>query len=98
MRARARLAVAAVDSASDGLGAVVVQDQVGAASRAIQPALDAILRNSDGGADSMLGGGAVGVSGGSGNITLVCKAFAEFVAAETQRWGKVAKESGATVD
>jgi tripartite-type tricarboxylate transporter receptor subunit TctC len=26
------------------------------------------------------------------------KAFAEFVAAETQRWGKVAKESGATVD
>ncbi len=26
------------------------------------------------------------------------KAFAEFIAAETQRWGKVAKESGATVD
>jgi tripartite-type tricarboxylate transporter receptor subunit TctC len=26
------------------------------------------------------------------------KAFAEFVASETQRWGKVAKESGATVD
>jgi tripartite-type tricarboxylate transporter receptor subunit TctC len=26
------------------------------------------------------------------------KAFAEFVAAESQRWGKVAKESGATVD
>ena len=26
------------------------------------------------------------------------KAFADFVAAETQRWGKVAKESGATVD
>jgi tripartite-type tricarboxylate transporter receptor subunit TctC len=26
------------------------------------------------------------------------KAFAEFVAAETQRWGKVAKESGATAD
>ena len=26
------------------------------------------------------------------------KAFAEFVAAETRRWGKVAKESGATVD
>lgn len=26
------------------------------------------------------------------------KAFADFVASETQRWGKVAKESGATVD
>ncbi len=26
------------------------------------------------------------------------KAFTEFIAAETQRWGKVAKESGATVD
>ena len=26
------------------------------------------------------------------------KAFAEFVAAETQRWGKVAKESGAIAD
>jgi tripartite-type tricarboxylate transporter receptor subunit TctC len=26
------------------------------------------------------------------------KAFADFIAAETQRWGKVAKESGATVD
>jgi tripartite-type tricarboxylate transporter receptor subunit TctC len=26
------------------------------------------------------------------------KAFADFVAAETQRWGKVAKEAGATVD
>jgi tripartite-type tricarboxylate transporter receptor subunit TctC len=26
------------------------------------------------------------------------KAFADFVTAETQRWGKVAKESGATVD
>jgi len=26
------------------------------------------------------------------------QAFAEFIAAETQRWGKVAKESGATVD
>lgn len=26
------------------------------------------------------------------------KAFAEFVAAETQRWGRVARESGATVD
>ncbi len=26
------------------------------------------------------------------------RAFAEFVASETQRWGKVAKESGATVD
>jgi len=25
-------------------------------------------------------------------------AFAAYVAAETQRWGKVAKESGATVD
>jgi len=26
------------------------------------------------------------------------KAFADFVAAESQRWGRVAKESGATVD
>jgi tripartite-type tricarboxylate transporter receptor subunit TctC len=26
------------------------------------------------------------------------KAFAEFIAAETQRWGKVAKESGAIAD
>ncbi len=26
------------------------------------------------------------------------KAFADFVAAETQRWGKVAKESGAIAD
>jgi tripartite-type tricarboxylate transporter receptor subunit TctC len=26
------------------------------------------------------------------------KAFADFIAAETQRWGKVAKEAGATVD
>jgi tripartite-type tricarboxylate transporter receptor subunit TctC len=26
------------------------------------------------------------------------KAFADFIAAETQRWGKVAKESGAIAD
>jgi tripartite-type tricarboxylate transporter receptor subunit TctC len=26
------------------------------------------------------------------------KGFAEFIAAETQRWGKVAKESGAIAD
>ena len=26
------------------------------------------------------------------------KAFVEFIAAETKRWGKVAKEAGATVD
>jgi tripartite-type tricarboxylate transporter receptor subunit TctC len=37
-------------------------------------------------------GGAEGVTSASP------KAFAEFIAAETQRWGKVAKESGATVD
>ncbi len=37
-------------------------------------------------------GGAEAVTSGSP------QAFAEFIAAETQRWGKVAKESGATVD
>jgi tripartite-type tricarboxylate transporter receptor subunit TctC len=38
-------------------------------------------------------------NGGAEAVTSASpKAFAEFVAAETQRWGKVAKESGATVD
>ncbi|MGB5080051.1 MAG: tripartite tricarboxylate transporter substrate binding protein [Burkholderiales bacterium] len=37
-------------------------------------------------------GGAVAVTSASP------KAFADFIAAETRRWGKVAKESGATVD
>jgi len=37
--------------------------------------------------------------GGAEAVTSVSpKAFAEFVAAETQRWGKVAKESGAVAD
>ena len=38
-------------------------------------------------------------NGGAEAVTSVSpKAFADFVAAETQRWGKVAKEAGATVD
>jgi tripartite-type tricarboxylate transporter receptor subunit TctC len=39
---------------------------------------------------------------GKGGVEVVMSAspaaFASFVAAETQRWGKIAKESGATVD
>lgn len=42
--------------------------------------------------DRLANGGAEAVTSSSP------KAFADFVAAETQRWGKVAKESGATVD
>jgi tripartite-type tricarboxylate transporter receptor subunit TctC len=38
-------------------------------------------------------------NGGAEAVTSASpKAFADFVAAETQRWGKVAKEAGATVD
>src|SRR5712692_9124887 len=48
-------------------------------ARTIQPALNAVLRLGDGRAYGMLGGVAVGISGGPRDIALVFEAFVEFV-------------------
>jgi hypothetical protein len=79
MRARARLAVAALDGASDRLAAVVIENQVRPITGALKPALNAVLRTGDSGADGTLSSRAVGIGRGRGNIAFAVEAFAKLI-------------------
>jgi hypothetical protein len=59
MGAGPRLAVATVEGTSEGLVAVIVENQVRMSAGAIQPAFNTVLRQSDGRADGMFRGSAV---------------------------------------
>ncbi len=79
MSARARLALAAVDGASDGCWAVIVEHKVGMPAGSIQPAFDSFLRLRDRRTDGLFGGSAVGVGRCSCDTALPFEAIAQFV-------------------
>src|SRR5712691_5102460 len=79
MGAGPRLAVAAVDAASQGLAAVVVENQVGMSAGAAEPPLNTVLRQRDGRADGMFCGSAVGIGRGARDVAFLFEALAEFV-------------------
>jgi hypothetical protein len=74
VRARAGLALAAVDGASDRLSAVVIKNQVRMSSRSVEPALDAVPGLGDGFPNGALGGGPIGIGGSPGNVSLFFQA------------------------
>src|SRR5882724_6572088 len=74
-----RLAVTPVDSPSEGLAAVKVEDQVRMSTGTSQPALNTALGFGDGGPDGLFGGTAVGIGRGARDVALPFEALAQLV-------------------
>src|ERR1700678_557705 len=74
-----RLRFAAVDGAPDRRRTVVVEHQIGVAARAVQPALDTILRCCDGRAHGSFSGLPVGVGRSAGYAALSLHALAQLI-------------------
>ena|ERR1700722_4208413 len=79
MVAGARLILAAIHGAADGVFAGIVEDEIGVAAGAIEPAIDSPAGLSDRGADSPLGGFAVGVGGCSGDVLFARQTVAQLL-------------------
>src|ERR1700674_2735513 len=79
MRARVRVVLAAIDGSPYRNRAVIVEHQVRMASRAAQPALNAVLRFGHGGSNGMFRGGTVGVCRSAGGAGLALHSLAQFV-------------------
>src|ERR1700678_1922667 len=74
-----RLAFAAVDGAPHRGRTVVVDHQVGMAARAVQPALDTLLRSCESRAHGSFSGLAVGVGGSAGDAAFPFHALAQLI-------------------
>ena len=81
MRARVRFVFPAVERASNGLRAVIVEHKVGMAPAAVQPALNSVLRLGNSRADRVLGSRTVRVGRGPGDVAFLLQPFSQFIIA-----------------
>jgi hypothetical protein len=74
--------------------AVVVDDEIGVTSAALEPAVDFFVVLGDGGSDGVFGGAAIGPGGGSGNIALVAETLAQLIIASADMFAKRVSAGG----
>jgi hypothetical protein len=86
----------AAKGASDGMGgiAVIIDDEIGVTSAALEPAVDFFVVLGDGGSDGLFGGVAIGPGGGGGNIVLVAETLAQLIIGSADVFAKRVSAGG----